>query len=71
VNAGADCGAVKRTGLIIMNAKKILTWAGIAMLLFVLVTRPNDSAGMVAQILNTLRMAAEAIITFVNTLVHR
>jgi hypothetical protein len=68
VNAGAHRGAGNRTGLIIMNMKKILTWAGIALLLFFLITQPNQSAGVVTGILNTLRQAAEALITFVKTL---
>ena len=51
-----------------MNMKKILTWAGIALLLFFLITQPNQSAGVVTGILNTLKQAAEALIVFVKTL---
>ncbi|WP_188316463.1 hypothetical protein [Solihabitans fulvus] len=51
-----------------MNLKKILTWAGIALLLFFLITQPTQSAGLVTNILNTLKGAAEALITFVRQL---
>lgn len=51
-----------------MNLKKILTWAGIALLLFFLVTQPTQSAGLVNNILNTFKDAAEALITFVKNL---
>ncbi|APU13013.1 hypothetical protein UA75_04785 [Actinoalloteichus sp. GBA129-24] len=51
-----------------MNLKKILMFAGIALLLFLLITQPNESANMVQGILATLQGAAEAIITFVQNL---
>ena len=50
-----------------MNAKKALIIAGAALLVFFLVTQPTQSAGIVTQILNTLKDAAEALITFVRT----
>ncbi|MCP2259589.1 hypothetical protein LX15_003294 [Streptoalloteichus tenebrarius] len=51
-----------------MNLKKILTWAGIALLLFFLITQPTQSADLVNGILRTLKEAAEALITFVRSL---
>lgn len=51
-----------------MNLKKLLTWVGVALLLFFLITEPNHSAGLVTNILNGLKVSAEAIITFVKTL---
>lgn len=64
----APDGAASGTGLIVVNLKKILTWAGIALLLFFLVTQPTQSAGLVNNILNTFKDAAEALITFVKNL---
>ncbi|AOS61775.1 hypothetical protein [Actinoalloteichus hymeniacidonis] len=51
-----------------MNLKKILMFAGIALLLFFLISRPDESANMVLGILATLQGAAESIITFVQNL---
>jgi len=51
-----------------VNVKKILTWAGIALLLFFLITQPTQSADVVTGILDSLRQAAEALITFVKQL---
>jgi hypothetical protein len=48
-----------------VNAKKALILAGAALLVFFLVTQPVQSAGIVTQILNTLKDGAEALITFV------
>ena len=50
-----------------VNAKKALILAGAALLVFFLVTQPVQSAGIVTQILNTLKDAAEALITFVRS----
>ncbi|MCP2168799.1 hypothetical protein [Goodfellowiella coeruleoviolacea] len=58
----------EQTGLIDVNLKKILTWAGIALLLYFLIAQPNASAGLVTNILTTLQSAAEALITFVQNL---
>lgn len=64
-SAGAASGRGIRTGLVIVNLKKILTWIGVALLLFFLITQPSQSAGVVTGILNWLKVSAEAIITFV------
>ncbi|WP_165960592.1 hypothetical protein [Actinocrispum wychmicini] len=50
-----------------MNTKKILVLTGIALLVFFLVTQPQQSAGIVNNIINTLKDAAEALITFVRS----
>ncbi|GHH57155.1 hypothetical protein GCM10017774_76290 [Lentzea cavernae] len=51
-----------------VNLKKILTFAGIALLLFFLIAEPQQAAQLVQNILNSLRTAAEALITFVRQL---
>lgn len=48
-----------------VNAKKIVVLAVVALLLFFLVTEPTQSANVVGDILNWLKNAAEALITFV------
>ncbi|WP_170206326.1 hypothetical protein [Halopolyspora algeriensis] len=51
-----------------MNIKKILTWAGIAFLLFFLISAPAQASEVVNGILASLRQAAEAVITFMQNL---
>ncbi|WP_169733954.1 hypothetical protein [Crossiella equi] len=51
-----------------MNLKKILIFAGVALVLFLLITQPTQAADGVTGILGTLRGAAESIITFVRSL---
>jgi hypothetical protein len=51
-----------------MNVKKVLIWAGAALLVFFLITQPVASAGIVNSIITTLREGAEAIITFLRSL---
>lgn len=51
-----------------MNIKKLLTFAGIALLLFFLIAEPQQAAQLVQNILGSLRVAAEALITFVRQL---
>lgn len=50
------------------NTKKILIVAIVAFVLFFLITRPNQSADVVHNILGWLRNGAEAIVTFVRGL---
>ncbi|RZS44242.1 hypothetical protein EV193_101117 [Herbihabitans rhizosphaerae] len=50
-----------------MDVKKVLIIAGVAVLAFFLITQPTQSAGIVNDILDTLKEAAEALITFVRT----
>ncbi|WP_162832377.1 hypothetical protein [Saccharopolyspora rectivirgula] len=51
-----------------MNMKKILTWLGIAFVLFFLITAPTQASDVVQGILGSLRMAAESVITFMQNL---
>ncbi|CAM00385.1 hypothetical protein [Saccharopolyspora erythraea] len=51
-----------------MNMKKILTWAGIAFLLFFLISAPAQASATVTGILDSLRGAAESVITFMQNL---
>lgn len=57
-----------RTGCVTVNIKKILTWAGIALVLFFLISDPAGASGVVNGILGSLRTAAEAVITFMQNL---
>ncbi|CAM4133443.1 hypothetical protein KIPE111705_42195 [Kibdelosporangium persicum] len=50
-----------------MNTKKILVLTGVALLVFFLVTQPQASAGIVNNILSTIKDAAEALILFVRS----
>ena len=51
-----------------MNLKKLLIWAGVALVLFFLVSAPTEAAGVVHNVLGFLRGAADAIITFIRNL---
>ncbi|SDR19483.1 hypothetical protein SAMN04489718_4056 [Actinopolyspora saharensis] len=51
-----------------VNIKKILTWAGIAFLLFFLISAPSQASDVVNGILASLQQAAEAVITFMRNL---
>lgn len=51
-----------------MNAKKVVVLAAVALVLFLLITQPVESAAAVQQVLAWLRQGAEAIITFVRSL---
>ncbi|GAA4841599.1 hypothetical protein [Saccharopolyspora rosea] len=48
--------------------KKLLTWAGIALALFFLISSPNEASGFVNSVLANLQQAAEAVITFMQNL---
>lgn len=52
-------------GMIVVDAKKLLTFAGIALVIFYVVSQPENSAGMVGTIVDFLRDSAESVITFV------
>lgn len=56
------------TGLVAVNLKKLLVWAGVALVLFFLVSAPTQAAGLVHNVLGTLRGGAEALISFVQNL---
>jgi len=49
-----------------VNAKKLLTFAGIALVLFFVITQPGQAAGLVGNIIGFLRDSAESVITFVS-----
>jgi hypothetical protein len=51
-----------------VNLKKLLTFAGVGLLLFFLIAEPTQAAQLVHNILGTLRNAAEAIVTFAKSL---
>jgi hypothetical protein len=50
-----------------VKVKKVLILSGAALLVFFLVTQPVQSAALVTSILDTLKDAAEAVITFVRS----
>ena len=47
--------------------KKLLTFAGIALVLFFVIAQPGQAAGLVTNIIDFLRDAAKSIITFVSS----
>lgn len=49
-----------------MNAKKLATFAGIALVLFFVIAQPGQAAGLVTNIISFLRDAAESVISFVS-----
>jgi hypothetical protein len=49
-----------------MNLKKILFWAAVILIGYMLIHQPTQSAGTVHHMLSSLQIAAEAIISFVN-----
>lgn len=51
------------------NVKKTLTWAGIAFVAWFLFTQPEQSASLVTGLVSMLQQAAEAVITFFESLV--
>lgn len=51
-----------------MNLRKILIWVGVALVLFFLISAPQQASGLVDNILGGLRNAAQAVITFVRSL---
>ncbi len=71
-NGSADASYYRafRTGCVTVNIKKILTWAGIAFLLFFLISAPAQASEVVNGILGSLQQAAEAVITFMRNLLR-
>jgi len=51
-----------------VNVKKVVTLAVVALLLFLLITQPDQSAEAVRTAVGWLRQGAESIITFVRSL---
>ncbi|GAA4665646.1 hypothetical protein GCM10023214_68780 [Amycolatopsis dongchuanensis] len=56
----------QETGLIVVDVKKILSIAGIALVLFFVIAQPGQAANLVGNIVDFLRSSAEAVITFVS-----
>lgn len=48
--------------------KKLLTWVGVAFLLFFLVSAPDQAGGVVNGILGSLEEAANAVIVFMQNI---
>lgn len=55
-------------GEVPVNLKKVLVLAGVALVLFLLITQPEESASGVQTALGWLREGAESIITFIRSL---
>lgn len=51
-----------------MNLKKILTWAGVAIVIYFLVSAPEQAGGVVNGIFASLQHAADAVITFMQNI---
>jgi len=51
-----------------VNIKKILTWAGVAFLLFFLFSAPVQAGNLVNNILGSLQQAAQAVIVFMQNI---
>jgi len=50
------------------NVKKILTITGVVLLVYFVVSRPNEAANMVQNGVGLLQEGAEALVTFVQSL---
>lgn len=50
------------------NVKKVLTWAIVAFVAFYLFTQPSESANVVTGALGLLQQAADAVVTFFQSL---
>jgi hypothetical protein len=51
-----------------VNVKKVVTLAAVALVLFLLITQPDESAEAVKTALGWLRQGAESIILFIRSL---
>ncbi len=65
---GVKAAASTWTGLVAVNLKKLLIWAGVALALFFLVSAPASAAGLVHNVLGALRGGAEGVISFAQNL---
>jgi hypothetical protein len=50
-----------------VDVKKLLTFAGIALVLYFVIAQPAGAAGLVSNIIGFLRDAAESVISFVSS----
>ena len=55
-------------GEVPVNLKKVLVLAAVALVLFLLITQPNESAEAVRTAVGWLQSGAESIITFIRSL---
>jgi hypothetical protein len=53
-----------------MDGKKLAIFAGVALVIFYIIAQPTSAAGLVGSLLTFLRVAAQALITFVSTVFH-
>ncbi|GDY31927.1 hypothetical protein GTS_35600 [Gandjariella thermophila] len=60
-------GGHDRTEAVAVNAKKLVTWLVVALVAYLLIGRPVESANAVHTVLDWARQGAEALITFVRT----
>jgi hypothetical protein len=51
-----------------VNLKKLLIWGAIALVLFFLISAPQEASNLVSNVLNMLKGAATALVTFVRSL---
>lgn len=51
-----------------MNVKKILTWAGVAIVIYFLISSPVQAGAVVNGIFSSLQHAADAVITFMQNI---
>ena len=58
----------ERDGRVDMNLKKLVIWGGVALAVFFLITAPLQASNFVTHILDLLKNAAEAMVSFVKTL---
>lgn len=58
--------SAQQTGLIVVSAKKLAVFAGVALVLFFVIAQPGQAAGLVNNIIGFLRSAAELVISFVS-----
>jgi hypothetical protein len=52
------------------NVKKVVTWAIVGFAAFYLFTQPQDSANVVTGALGLLQQAADAVVTFFQSLAN-
>ena len=63
---GATFPEVTRGREVIGMLKKVLTWAGIAFVIYYLATSPDGAANVVTGALNWLKTAGNSLATFLN-----
>jgi hypothetical protein len=51
-----------------VNLKKVLVWVGLALVVFFLISAPTQASSLVTNVLDMLKSAATALVTFVRSL---